>query len=216
MNSWENFFPGYEIKLWNEDNFNLDKYPFARQAYEQKKYAFVADVARLAALKAEGGIYLDTDIEVLKSFDNLLDLELFMGFEQPGVIQTGVIGSKPNHPIVISLLEYYSRKHGFDPNIDGTIANSTLFADYFYKLGYSLDDKTIHSSEFSLFASECFCPINQATQEITVTPETYCIHYLAGSWLPRRDRITRSMKSLIGNLIGYKNVERLRNILISR
>lgn len=211
--SWHKYLPDYEFVLWNETNFDLSRYPFAQQAYDCHKYAFVADVARLHALSEYGGIYLDTDVELLRSFDNLLALKAFLGFEQEGVIQTGVIGAEPHHPVIEEMLGYYVRRGCFDLAVDGTVANSTLFAEYFRKSGISLADKTTHHKDISLYASECFCPINQATQEIVLTQQTYCIHYLAGSWLPVKDRCTRWIKSTVGNLIGFGVIERLRKLL---
>lgn len=211
--SWQKYLPDYEFVLWNESNFDLSRYPFAKEAYDCRKYAFVADVARLHALTEYGGIYLDTDVEVLRSFDNLLALKAFIGFEQTGVIQTGVIGAEPHHHVIEEMLEYYIRRGGFDRVADGTVANSTLFADYFKRTGIPLTDRTAHYESISLFASECFCPINQATQEIVVTPQTYCIHYLAGSWLPVRDRFTRWIKSYMGNWFGFGFIDKARRLL---
>ena len=94
--SWKQHLPDYELHLWNEQNFDLDRFPYAREAYDNKKYAFVSDVARLWALKEYGGIYLDTDVEVLRPLDDFLHLPAFMGYEDGKLLNPamGIIGSK--------------------------------------------------------------------------------------------------------------------------
>lgn len=215
IKSWHKYMPDYKFVLWNEETFDISQYPFVKEAYEARKFAFVADVVRLYALVTQGGVYLDTDIEVLRPLDDLLNLKAFMGFEQAGVIQTGVIGSEPSHPIMKEMLNYYLDKKHFSLQVDGSIANSTLFAQYFASRGIILLNETRHYDEISLFASDYFCPINQATQEIVVSPNTYTIHYLVGSWLPTADRVSRRIKSIVGKTLGFVFVNKLRMFIIS-
>ena len=92
IDSWKKNLPDYEIKEWNEDNFDLDICPYVREAYDNKKFAFVTDVVRLYALYTDGGIYMDTDVEVLMSFDEFLDASAFFGFEDGKNISTGIMG----------------------------------------------------------------------------------------------------------------------------
>lgn len=212
LDSWAEKLPDYEIKRWDESNFEIDKYPFAVEAYRQKKFAFVADVARLHVLEAEGGIYLDTDIEILKSFDDLLSNKLVMGFETDGVIQTGVIASQAHNAIISEMLEYYRSKTGFDPVADGSVPNSALFAKAFEAMNIPLHNQIYQSPDLLLLPSEYLCPIDQATWEIKVTDNTYCIHYLAGSWLGTKDRLSRKIKSILGKYIGFDAVRRIRSI----
>jgi len=213
VDSWRKILPEYEIKRWDESNFNLKQYAFAQQAYKLGKYAFVADVCRLHALYENGGIYLDTDIEMLRPFENLHECNLFMGFETDNVIQTGVIGSEPHNPIIKEMLDYYIRRGCFDPKIDGKLANSELFANYLRIKGLSLENKNYSDSEITLLSSEYLCPINQATWEIVATDNSYCIHYLSGSWLPRRALMSRRLKTAVGKFFGFECVARLRNLL---
>lgn len=213
MSTWPKHLEGYEIIRWDESNFPIDEFPFAKGAYEARKFAFVADVARLYALSRMGGIYLDTDIEILKSFDDLLNTPLFMGFETAGVVQTGVIGAEPDNDIIKAMLAYYIDKGGFTPGVDDKTANSELFARYFKEKGIPLDDKNYHSDTLDLYCSEYLCPIDQATWEVTATDRSYCIHYLSGSWLPRKDVATRKMKSIFGRIFGFRSVALLRKLL---
>ena len=92
--SWKKFLPDYELKEWNESNFDIDQHPFTREAYQAKKYAFVTDYVRLFVLKEYGGIYMDTDVEVIKNLDCFLQHNAFSGFETSEYVQTGIIGSE--------------------------------------------------------------------------------------------------------------------------
>ena len=94
LESWKKILPDYEIKEWNEDNFDINYNDFTKQAYENKKWAYLSDVVRLYALYTEGGIYMDTDVEIYKSLDEFLDLDGFIGFEDKHYLSTGTIGSK--------------------------------------------------------------------------------------------------------------------------
>lgn len=212
LNSWAEKLPDYEIKRWDESNFDISLYPFALEAYRQKKFAFVADVARLHVLETEGGIYLDTDIEVLKSFNDLLTNNLVMGFETDDVIQTGVIAAREHNPIISEMLDYYRRKSGFDLVADGSVPNSALFAKVFESMNVPLQNQVYQSPDLMLLPSEYLCPIDQATWEIKVTDKTYCIHYLAGSWLGTKDRLSRKIKSFIGKYMGFDTVRKIRAI----
>lgn len=181
MESWQKFLPTYEFVLWNEDTFPMEQYPFAVEAYEKKKYAFVSDVARLHALYEQGGIYLDTDIEVLKPFDDLLVHDAFTGFETYGdrtsPLQSGVMGAKPQHPWIAVLLAWYEGKH-----FDGytTYMPNTRIITKIVKHGYhaKLDGRqTVLDGNVHIYPAEYFCPGEH------VSDRSYCIHHFVGSWL---------------------------------
>lgn len=211
--SWAKLLPDYEIVRWDESRFDIDSTAFTQEAYRAKKYAFVADYVRVFALKREGGIYLDTDVEVIRPLDDLLDCSFLSGFETDGVIQTGVIGSEPDSFMINKIYEYYEGRSFIKSNgeFDKT-PNSAIIAQLMRNLGFQLRNQHEAKDRICLYPSEYFCPINQATWEIRVTDKTYCIHYLSGSWLPMKDRLSRKMKTLIGTLFGYKFVEKIRNI----
>ena len=108
MKSWRKFCPDYEIREWNESNFDVFAHPFTKSAYEAKAWAFVSDYARLKVVYEHGGIYLDTDVELLKSFDELLMEQGFAGMERPGVVALGLgFGAEPKHPLIKEFMEYY-------------------------------------------------------------------------------------------------------------
>ena len=105
--SWSKFCPDYQIIEWNEDNFDIDAYRYTREAYDAKKYAFVSDVARVYALYNFGGIYLDTDVEVLKSFDEILNTGIVLGFEEGDYVATSFMAAEPRHNLFKDFLNSY-------------------------------------------------------------------------------------------------------------
>lgn len=212
--SWKRLMPDFELVLWNEESFDVTKVAFTNEAYENKKYAFVSDYVRLYALLNEGGIYLDTDVELLKSIADFTKFEAFGSFETPTVIQTGVIGSIPNGNLVKKMFSYYKdRKFILSDGTFNQVPNSKILTNILLEEGLVLNNKQQSLPSFELFPTAYFCPINQATQEVVVTSETYCIHYLSGSWLSKKDRITRSIKIFIGSVFGYKLVGYMRKLI---
>ena len=107
IESWKKFLPDWEIVEWNADNFDIDMCEFTRKAYDEGKWAYVADVARLWVLLNEGGVYMDTDVELYKPIDEFLQNEGFMGFEDFRYLSTAVIGSEKDNPYIRFFLDYY-------------------------------------------------------------------------------------------------------------
>lgn len=110
IESWRKYLPDYEIIEWNEDNFPIDYNDFTKQSYEAGKYAFTSDVVRLYALYTEGGIYMDTDVEVYKPLDEFLEEEAFTGFEDVHYPVTATMGSEKGNPVIKMMLDYYDCK----------------------------------------------------------------------------------------------------------
>ena len=111
IDSWKKYLPEYEVKEWNEDNFDLNSYPYVREAYENRRFAFVTDVVRLHALFYEGGVYMDTGVEVLKPLDSLLGYNIVSGFESDTQIPTGLMASQAGMPFMLELLQDYNDAH---------------------------------------------------------------------------------------------------------
>lgn len=185
MMSWKTHCPDYEIKLWNEDAFDVTSHPFTDSAYKKGVYAFVSDYVRAYALYHEGGIYLDTDVELKLGLDRFLEHEAFSGFELRGSPITAVWGSKRYHTLAKGMLDYYegiSFKDGQEPN---TQTISRILVDEFNinpaknKLQVGDDGRnTIH-----IYPAEYFCLGEY---------QTYAIHHFYGSWIENKKISTSS------------------------
>jgi mannosyltransferase OCH1-like enzyme len=188
IESWKKYCPDYELKLWNEDNFDLNLYPYTKEAYENRKFAFVTDVVRLYALYHEGGIYMDTDVEVLKPLDDLLHLPAFSGYEsnKNTTFPTGLMASAKGGIWVKEQLEYYDNKHFIKE--DGTFdmtTNAQIITDIMVKNGFVLSGEyQVYKNDMHAFSKDYFCP-KTSTGILKITGNTYCIHHFAGSWVER-------------------------------
>ena len=206
--SWHSYMPDWEYKLWNEDNFDVNVVPYTKEAYEARKFAFVTDYVRLWALYTEGGVYLDTDVEILKPLDDLLGLTAFTGYEgsktRPPV--TGLMASVPYGEWVKEQLESY--KEARFVNNDGTFdltTNTVRISRIMRENGFIQDGKYHVYKDLHVFPSEYFCP-RQTTGEILITKNTYCDHHFMGTW----DGTKKN--HWLCRAIGQKNVTRLIKI----
>lgn len=216
MFSWSRMLPDYTVMRWDETTFDVRSNPFTAAAYEAKKYAFVADYVRLYALKKYGGIYLDTDVEIIKPLDDLLCYESLSGFETDSIIQTGLIAFSKSNIILEEFFDVYKNlEFCLDLQSEKCIKpNSAYLADILSKHGLRLDNSRQNICGVEVFPQEYFCPINQATREQEVTDNTYCIHYLSGSWFGKRNRIVNTLKCVVGSIFGYEFVARIRKIVV--
>lgn len=185
IESWRKFCPDYEIKEWNENNYDIEKHPYMKQAYEAGAYGFVPDYARLDILYSEGGIYLDTDVELCKSLDEMLYQEAFCGVEKWQVINFGgCSGAVKNHPMVKLFLD--ERKTVFYRNDDGSINRNTCgFYDTktAIKAGYVLNGRTQNIEGMNIYAYDYFHPYDYLSGICNKTENTYSVHHFNGGWL---------------------------------
>jgi len=178
IESWKKYLPDYEIIEWNEDNFDINYNDFTKNAYLNKKWAFVSDVARLKILYDEGGIYMDTDVEVYKPLDEFLNQEGFIGFEDTHYLSTGTIGAKKNNPIIKYLLDYYNcidfkLYDNWQDYIKNNETSPCILSNLFELLGLNRDlDMEQHIKHFSIYPKSYF-----HTQD-----EGYTYHSWNGSW----------------------------------
>lgn len=183
--SWKKHCPDYEIKEWNESNFDLNLNSYVREAYDARKYAFVSDVARLYALVAEGGVYLDTDVELLKPLDSFLHHTAFSGFEDTSHITTGLIGGEKNCRYAVENLEAYASRHFVktDGSYD-TTTNVATITDYMLCNGLRPDNTyQDFPGLITIYPRDYFCPKDSyAYGKTRITERTYAIHYFAGTW----------------------------------
>lgn len=189
IESWKKYLPDYEIIEWNEDNFDLDMYPYAREAYDARKFAFVTDVVRLWAMYTYGGIYMDTDVEVLKPLDSLLQFEAVSGFESERQIPTGLMASQKGFPLFKEMLDEYIGLHFVKP--DGTFdttPNTARITNACLKHGFIANGQRQTVNGFTLLPADYLCPKSWETGKITLTSNTLCIHHFSGSWLPKKSQ----------------------------
>ncbi|MCA6034472.1 glycosyltransferase family 32 protein [Bacteroides thetaiotaomicron] len=201
ITSWKKLCPDYKIKEWNEQNFDVYSNAYVREAYEARKFAFVSDYVRLYALYTEGGVYMDTDVEVLKNLDVLLHYEAVSGFESKTQIPTGLIASQRLHPFIGELLHEYDELHFQHPNgsLDMT-TNVVRITNTCLKYGFCPNNTLQTIKGFTLLPKDYLCPIEQIGHRLIVTENTLTIHHFAGSWTNKSIK----MKKKISKIIGYK------------
>lgn len=216
IESWKEYCPDYEIKEWNEDNFDLDMYPYVREAYDNRKFAFVTDVVRLYALLKEGGIYMDTDVEVLKPLDSLCEYEAVSGFEAEARIPTGLMACRDSHPLFQEMLNDYDGLHFVrkDGSLDLT-TNVTRITNVCLRHGFVPNGKLQTIAGFTLLPQDYLCPKDFETKKVHLTKNTLCIHHFDGSWKKKSDKIKSIFIAKLGPkttkyLVYIKNV--LRNL----
>jgi len=179
MESWTKYCPDYELRLWNEDSFCMDEYPFARQALEDKKWAYVSDVARLHSLYYEGGIYMDTDVEVFQPIGRFLEEDFFSGYESKRKIPTAIMGSKAGNSYLGKLLLWYIGKNYHQGFYDvPNVKIISKFTERFYNV-------TLGGEEFSVEDDgdkAHFYPETYFCRPMKGSTEAYSKHHFTGSW----------------------------------
>ena len=188
--SWKKYLPDYEIKEWNENNFDVNIIPYTRDAYGAKKYAFVSDYARFWILYHYGGVYFDTDVEVIRPIDDLIEKGAFMGWEKPNNAGTPSIApglglaapkGQPFYEVVLDgfiNLNFYKKNGDRNP-----YTMIPMVTDILIKRGLTRDDSLQIIDDIFFYPSEYFCPMNAITGRITITENTYTIHWYSMSWL---------------------------------
>lgn len=190
--TWKRFCPDYEIREWNETNFDVNQNQYCKEAYEAKKWAFVSDYVRLKVLYDYGGIYMDSDVEVCKPLDDLLQYEAFSGFESGGNrIPTGTMGSARRSGWIEMLLKNYDERHFIkkDGTYDLTTNVTVISRLTVKKYGIRLDNSfQIFGDQYAMFPFDYLCAKSLETGKVMQTGNTYTIHHFAGSWLPETDK----------------------------
>ncbi len=187
MDSWKKHLPDYEIFKWDADNFDVHKNIYTQEAMESRKYAFVSDYIRLYALYNYGGIYLDSDIKVLRTFDDLLKNKSFVGFERRNTLGVWLLASEKKNPLYKDLLDCYKTRHFIKP--DGSYdmtPNPKILAPVFKKYGVKLNGTYQKLDWVTVYPRDFFCPLYRG--KLTITNNTYSIHLFHGGWLDIEDK----------------------------
>lgn len=203
IRSWIKLLPDYTIKCWNEESFDIDSAPiYVREAFKMKKYAFVSDYVRLYVLYNEGGIYLDTDVEILKDFTSLLNGDVVLGYESASKISTAFIASAPKSIWIGDLLNKYMHRNFIKS--DGTLdltTNVSFISDELRSNGINLNGGYFRNSFIELYPQEYFSPRNWEDGKYSITSNTYAIHYFQGSW---HSLLTKILSIFFTNATVYK------------
>ena len=213
IESWHKYMPYWEYKLWNEDNFDVNSVPYVKEAYEARKFAFVSDYVRLVALEQYGGLYLDTDVEVFKPFDDLLAFQAFVGFEGSKRMPVGtcVIGTESHGRWAKEQLDSYGGRHFIMENgVYDLTANTAFITDNMIARGFVADGKEKEYEDLHVFPVDYFCP-RQTTGEYCQTENTYCDHLGLCSWC---EKDVKGWKGQILRAVGPKS--RVRIIKLKR
>ena len=224
IKSWKKLMPGYKIIEWNENNFDINICPFVKQAYEKKKWAFVSDYARLYALYNYGGIYFDTDMELLKNIDHLTKNEIFLGYEENKKIAAGVIGVKnKRNKYIKDVLDYYDSLEEFDEDAVFQFAIPNILTKEFNKYekqtknGIDIFDNCIY-----VYPEEYCYPINYNYSKKVYTDNTCMVHYYSASWVPKGEKVSAAVYRRFGKKRGavilkyYYTLCNIKNTIIRK
>lgn len=200
IDSWKKYCPDYKIIEWNEDNYDVKKIPYIRDAYNEKKWAFVSDFARLDIINTYGGIYLDTDVELIKPLDALLDYDSFWAIEKGSlVINTGLgFGSQAGNVHLEHMIKVYEYTSFYKENGKLNTTPCTFYTtEYFKKIGYKNDDIEQNIRNAMILPSSYFCPMSFYDGTLEILDNTIGIHWYDMSWLGESDKKIHEVENKI-------------------
>lgn len=186
IETWKKFFPDYEIKRWDETNFDVGACKFSKEAYELKEYAFVSDYVRTKVLFEEGGVYFDTDVKVLKPFEITNNT---FGFERRYLLGTAVVVAEQYNPVMREWMEYYEN-HNFrlkDGSLDRGV-NAQVITDMMQRKGLKLGGEKQTAGGFEILNREVFYPKKLDDENFRITDETVAIHMASNTWMSEREK----------------------------
>ncbi len=210
MQSWNRYLPDYKIMIWTTENFDVDICPYTREAFDKKKYAFVSDYVRLYALYEFGGIYLDSDIEVLRNFDSLLNNIAFSGFESSDRIAAWIFGSEARNPLFEELLKYYDGRHFLHNGKMDLTPNPIPITNCLKKHGLQMNNKIQELDLIKIYPIDYFATKDLETGKVVITENSYTIHHFNGAWMDdelrryqeKRREVNKCLKKYIPDSIS--------------
>ena len=217
IDSWKRFCPDYEIVEWNESNYDVRKNKYMSQAYDAKKWGFVPDYARLDIIYEHGGIYLDTDVELVKNLDFILEQKGFAGFERPDQVALGLgFGAEAGSPIIKAMMEQYETLSFL--NNDGSynlLPSPSYSTEVFAARGFQMDGSKQTIDDFTIFPKEYFCPRDYHTGKMVQTENTCSIHWFNASWQTPHQKRMLKVRRLLGDKIYFKLVD-MKNVALGK
>lgn len=212
--SWKKYCPDYEIIEWNEDNFDINSNLYVKEAYENRKFAFVTDYVRLYVMYNYGGIYMDTDVELIKTLDEFLDAAAFSGFESSNFIPTGIMASEKGFSLYKEFLDYYTERHFIKENgLPDMTTNVIVMTEISGKYGLIRNGQFQIIDGWKLYPSDFFCPLNDATGELEITENTVAIHWFAKSWVSPMDRRISKITKICHRFWGEHCFDLIKKVL---
>lgn len=190
IESWKKYCPDYEIKFWNETNYDVTKNQYMKEAYDAKKWGFVSDYARLDIIYRYGGVYLDTDVEMIKNFDELLSNKAFMGFEKSRCVASGLgFGAEKGSKVIRYLMEWYEKHTFLDKNGNPDLVTCPVVnTEELEKIGLKRNGLyQVVAEELTIYPVDYFCPMDYENREVNITERTFSIHHYASSWMPEEE-----------------------------
>lgn len=214
IEGWKRLHPDFRVVEWNEDNFDINCCEYVRQAYEKRKFAFVSDYARGLALLKEGGVYLDTDVELVGRLDPFLQHEAFFGFEEANLIATSTIGCRPGHPIIQAYLDQYGARQFVRP--DGSLdltTNVTVMNRLLVGQGLRPDGTQQQiGGGIVCYPKQYFSPLDYIHFIDHRDVRTVAIHHYQHSWGGPADRMKKALALIMSRFFGKRFLSWARRI----
>ena len=211
LKSWKKFCPDYTIIEWNESNFDINCNAYVKKAYEEKKYAFVSDVARLHAITTIGGIYFDTDYELKKPLSSFLDKSAFLGWESKTILGTAILACEKGHPFFTKFLSEYDTAI-FEKVGNIYLTNTVRLTMFALPLGLKQDNSPQLISSVEIFPTEYFYPKDAESGIIKKSPNTYGIHHFSVSYISFGSRLRIKIYRLLHKLFGKNFAKKLYSL----
>lgn len=218
IDSWSKFCPDYEIIEWNESNYDFSKCTYMKQAYEAKMWGFVPDYARLDIIYREGGIYLDTDVEMIRNLDDFLEYEAFMGFENRTGVALGLgFGAKSGNPVIKQMRDMYEDISFYREDHSLNLVVSPVYSTEILKsYGLKANGKRQTVGNIEIFPPEYFAPLSYSDNRLRITENTYSIHWYHASWKTpqqrRQARQAQKINRIFGPYLGKFVAKGLRGV----
>lgn len=210
MKSWSRFMPDYEIKRWDETNFDINASPFTRKAYALGKMAFVSDYARLKILYENGGVYFDTDVELIRPLTDILSRGGYMGFEKNSNAQSGEIlnvnvglgfAVEPDNAIIKEAIDYY------DAHVeDDYLTIVVIITEILKKYGLRSCSTPVTINNITIYPWDYFCPIEFMSNKLEITENTFSIHHYSALWLTWRNKLMLKKEHIFKKIKRFVNM----------